>query len=69
MGGTNYIIATIAAEGNITLQGKPVSSAARKAMANVAMNRIGKREWSRYSTVAGISMYLRPKQRQSRYLL
>ena len=34
-----------------------MSSAARQAMANVAMNRLGKREWSKYETVAEICEY------------
>ena len=51
------LIATIAAEGLWRADGKPVSSNARIAMANVIMNRIGKREWSRYKTAAEICQY------------
>ncbi len=47
-------VATIAAEGTVTVKGNPVSSQGRKAMANVIMNRVGKREWSKYKTVADI---------------
>ena len=48
------LIATIAAEATVTAAGKPVSSQARQAMANVALNRVGQREWARYATVAQI---------------
>ena len=48
------LIATIAAEGTVTVNGEPVSSSARQAMANVALNRVGSREWSKYKTEADI---------------
>ncbi len=48
------LIATIAAEATVTAQGTPVSSQARQAMANVALNRVGRREWSQHTTVADI---------------
>ena len=51
------LVATIAAEATVTAQGKPVSSAGRQAMANVALNRVGSREWSKYETVAEICQY------------
>ena len=51
------LIATIAAEATVTAQGKPVSSAGRQAMANVAINRVGSREWSKYTTVAEICQF------------
>ena len=51
------LIATIAAEATVTAQGSPVSSAGRQAMANVALNRVGSREWSKYNTVAEICQY------------
>ena len=51
------LIATIAAEATVTAQGDPVSSAGRQAMANVALNRVGSREWSKYTTVAEICQF------------
>jgi len=51
------LIATIAAEATVTAQGNPVSSAGRQAMANVAINRVGSREWSKYTTVAEICQF------------
>ena len=48
------LIATIAAEGTVAANGEPVSSNARQAMANVALNRVGSREWKRYKNVADI---------------
>ena len=51
------LIATIAAEATVTANGKPVSSEARQAMANVALNRVGLREWSNYKSVSEICAY------------
>ena len=51
------LVATIAAEATVNSQGDPVSSAARQAMANVAINRVGSREWSEYTTVAEICQF------------
>ena len=51
------LIATIAAEATVTANGTFVSPQARQAMANVALNRVGKREWSKYTTVAEICKY------------
>ena len=51
------LVATIAAEATVTAKGTPASSAARQAMANVVMNRIGVREWSKYNTVSEICAY------------
>ena len=51
------LISTIAAEGAVTAQGTPVSSVARQAMANVALNRVGNREWSNYKTVSDVCQY------------
>ena len=51
------LIATIAAEGAVTLVGSEVSSQARQAMANVALNCVGQREWARYHSVAQICQY------------
>ena len=51
------LISTIAAEASVTALGTPVSSQARQAMANVALNRVGSREWSRYTSVAEICQY------------
>ena len=48
------LIATIAAEATVTAEGNQVSSEARQAMANVALNRVGKREWKKYKTVAEV---------------
>ena len=48
------LIATIAAEATVTAKHTPVSSHARQAMANVALNRVGKREWKKHKTVADI---------------
>ena len=45
------LISTIAAEATVTSEGKPVSSQARQAMANVALNRVGEREWKKYNNV------------------
>jgi len=47
----------MAAEASVTVQKKPVSSAGRQAMANVAVNRVGKRECSKYITVADICKF------------
>lgn len=51
------LIATIAAEAAVTAKGEPVSSEARQAMANVALNRVGSREWSRHKSVSAICAY------------
>lgn len=51
------LIATIAAEASVTVKGIPVSSRARQAMANVALNRVGKREWARYTSVIEICQF------------
>lgn len=51
------LIATIAAEGSFTAKGTPVSSQARQAMANVALNRVGSGEWSEYNSVSEICAY------------
>ena len=51
------LIATIAAECSVTENGKPASSQARQAMANVALNRVGSREWSEHKTVAEVCQY------------
>ena len=51
------LIATIAAEGAVNAHGEPVSSSARQAMANVALNRVGSREWKEYTTVSEICQY------------
>ena len=51
------LIATIAAEATVTAKGDPVSSEGRQAMANVALNRVGSREWSRYNSVSEICAY------------
>ena len=51
------LIATMAAEATVTAQGEYVSPQARQAMANVALNRVGKREWAKYKTVADICAY------------
>jgi len=51
------LIATIAAEGTVTAENKPVSPTARQAMANVALNRVGKREWAQYKSVSEICRY------------
>ena len=48
------LIATIAAEGTWTTNREFVSSSARQAMANVALNRVGSREWAEYDSVAEI---------------
>ena len=47
-------ISTIAGEATITAQGYSVSPLARQAIANVIMNRIGQREWARYTSAADI---------------
>lgn len=51
------LIATIAAEASVTATGKRVSSQARQAMANVALNRVGQREWARYKSVTEICQH------------
>lgn len=51
------LIATIAAEATVTAKGKPVSQEGRQAMANVALNRVGTREWSKYTSVADVCRY------------
>ena len=56
-GEQRVLVATIAGEATVTAQNKSVSSNARRAMANVALNRVGKREWSGYTSVAEICMY------------
>ena len=51
------LIATIAAEATVTAEGKSVSSEARQAMANVALNRVGSREWEHLTNVAEVCKY------------
>ena len=51
------LTSTIAAEASVTALGTPVSSQTRQVMANVALNRVGSREWSRYTSVADICQY------------
>lgn len=50
-------VSTIYAEATSTAQGYYVSPLARQAIANVIMNRIGQREWTKYKTAAEICAY------------
>lgn len=50
-------ISTIAGEATITAAGYRVSPLARQAIANVIMNRIGQREWAKYTTATEICAY------------
>ncbi|MBR5323078.1 MAG: hypothetical protein IKU48_05995 [Clostridia bacterium] len=51
------LIATIAAEATVTANKKNVSWQGRQAMANVAINRVGSREWSMYDSISEICQF------------
>ena len=48
------LVSTIAAESTVTSEGKKVSSQARQAMANVALNRVGGCDWEEYDNIIDI---------------